>query len=308
MSTPTGLQSGPPIRALDSPPTGLDACAPDAPQTLARQQAALVAALQAGSPWPEAAALPLSSLPGPAGRADAAAGWRAYRANALAIAARALDAAHPTLLVMLGSEAMQALARDLWAAQLPQRGDLAHWGEGLPGLVQAEPALAHLPFLADVARLDWAVHQASLAADLPLEPSGLPGLDRLADTDPDGLWPVFAPGFSLLQSRHPVVSLWLAHREGAAPQDLAAAFQACEAGLAQAALVRREGWQLRVEELPPADADFTRRLLQGDSLGAALAALDGPDFSFEPWLLRALRDGWLQAWRSTAPASTPPET
>lgn len=308
MTTPPDLQSGPPHRAGDPLPFGLDGRAQDAQQVLARQQAALVTALQAGSPWPEAGALPLCSLTGPAGRADAVAGWRAYRANALAIAARALEASHPTLLAMLGSEALQALARDLWAADPPQRGDLAHWGAGLAGLVQAEPALAHLPFLADVARLDWAVHQAGLAADLRLEPAGLPGLERLADTEPDQLWPVFAPGLRLLQSRHPVVSLWLAHREGASPRDLPAAFQACEAGLAQAALVRREGWLLRVEELPPADADFTRRLLQGDSLGEALAALDGPDFFFETWLLRALRDGWLQAWRTTAPPSAPPET
>ena len=58
-------------------------------------------------------------------------GLQAYRANAGALAERALAAAFPTLQQLLGDESFAALARHFWLASPPAHGDIATWGEGL---------------------------------------------------------------------------------------------------------------------------------------------------------------------------------
>ena len=78
-------------------------------------------------------------------------GLAAYRANASALAERALAAACPTLQAMLGEADFAALARAFWRDHPPQRGDLGEWGGELPGWIAAQAGLAEWPWLADSA-------------------------------------------------------------------------------------------------------------------------------------------------------------
>lgn len=283
---------------------------PPPPVALLAAQQAWWAALQSGG---QAQVPGLAGLPGPRGQGGLAAGWRAYRANAMATAARALQAAYPTVAALVGEEAWQAVARDLWWQQPPRQGDLAQWGAGLPALLAGVAEWQSLPYLADVARLDWRVHQAGLAADAT---APVQGLDLLAATDPMDLVVDWQPGCAWLASPHPVVTLWQAHRPppatapvppGEEPPpwaSLAEAALAVQAARAEAALVWREGWGVRVTALPPLVSHWTQALWFGASLGQVLAGPPPARFSqqdvqqaFEPWLLQALRSGWLRAWR-----------
>jgi hypothetical protein len=214
---------------------------------------------------------------------------QAYRAHAGALAERALGAAFPTVAQLLGAQSFAALARALWAAQPPQRGDIGCWGEALPAFIGAAPQLAEEPYLADVARLDWALHRAERAAD----PRPVHGLDRLADGDPAALWLRPAEGLALLSSAYPVLSLWQAHRSDAADR-FASVREALAAGRGEHALVWRDGFRATLRALPETDARFVRALLDGRSLATALDAA-GAEFAFERWLLQALQHGWLQA-------------
>lgn len=259
---------------------------------LARQQALLQALRDTTSHGLPVAAVP---LPGHrAGRAAASlAGLQAYRANAQAIAERALSAAYPVVARLVGEEAMAALARDLWRHHPPMRGDLAHFGGELADWLVELTELADVPFLPDVARLEWAVHQAHTSADPADAPSNL---SWLADTDPHGLRVGFVGGSTGIASPWPVVMLWRAHQvpQGQSP-DLGPVRGALEAGQGEAAWVWRRGHRVEVAALDPAEHLFNAGLLAGAALGAALESVstDHPDFSFEQWLLRALRDGWL---------------
>jgi hypothetical protein len=217
----------------------------------------------------------------------AARGLQAYRAHAGALAERALGAAFPTVAQLVGAESFAALARALWFAQPPQCGDIGCWGEDLAAFIAAAPQLADEPYLADVARLDWAVHVAEAAAD------GGPatGLQRLADTDPAVLQLRLRDGLALCRSAHPVASLWLAHRSDDADR-FAPVREAFAAGRAESALVWRDGFKATVSLLPEAEARFVQAVLDGQPLAAALDAA-GAEFDFERWLLQALRCGWL---------------
>lgn len=214
---------------------------------------------------------------------------QAYRANAGALAERALAAAFPTVAQLVGEESFAALARALWFARPPQRGDIAQWGAGLPGFIADAPQLADEPYLADVARLDWAVHCAEQAADQ----GAVVGLQQLALADPAGLRLRLAEGLALCDSAHPVASIWLAHRR--TDEDRFAQVRAAfAAGRGESALVWRDGLQARVQALPEADARFMRALWQAQPLGAALDAA-GTGFDFGQWLPQALQGGWLAA-------------
>ncbi len=217
-------------------------------------------------------------------------GLSAYRSNAAAIAARSLAAAFPTVAQLVGAGSFEALAAAFWHAHPPLRGDLAEHGAGLPAFIAAAAQLADVPWLADSARLDWAAHRAEASADAA---EAAAGLDRLASEDPATLCLRLQPGTALLESPWPVATLWQAHRSSAEDR-FAAVREALSEGRGESALVWRAGWRAQVTALPEADAAFTRALLAGGSLAAALEAA-GANFNFEPWLLDCLRHGRLAA-------------
>jgi hypothetical protein len=247
---------------------------------------------------------------------DTLSGLQAYRRHAQAVARRALAHAHPTVSAMLGDEAMGQLGWLLWRHQPPLRGDLGEWGEGLAALMAgalapqsgAAEMLGPWPWLADVARLDWARHRCERLAARPLDADSL---SLLSDADPDEVILVLQDHVLMLDTDWPVDALWRAHQLPADQQVAAAeavlrAHGAQAAGLTTADRCRKPqtmllwwsaapaspeapGVQHRL--LPPEQADWLRSV-QAMSLGAALEqAPTGVDFS--AWLQDALRHGWL---------------
>lgn len=217
-------------------------------------------------------------------------GLQAYQANAGALAERALGAAFPTVLQLVGDESFAALARTFWRGHPAERGDIAEWGAGLPGFIEADAQLADEPYLADVARVDWAVHRSERAADGTAVPEGL---DRLAGADPARLRIVLQPGTAIVASRHPVVAIWQAHRSDAADR-FAPVREAFAAGRGENALVTRDGWRADVRAVDAAGARFIAALLAAQPLSVALAEA-GDGFAFEPWLLDALQRNAIAA-------------
>jgi hypothetical protein len=229
----------------------------------------------------------------------AAHGLAAYRGNAAAIAERALAAAYPTVQQLLGDQSFAQLARAFWHRVPPQRGDLAQWGESLPDWLAADAQLVSEPYLADVARLDWAVHAIEHAADVASPP---PGLQRLGDCDPAQLRLHLRPGLALLRSAWPIVAIWQAHRADASSDRFEPVRRALAEGVQQTALVARDGWRgsvVAIDELSV--AAFFEALLRGATLAHALDAA-GSAFAFDRWLGDALRRQWLAAIERTADA------
>jgi hypothetical protein len=259
------------------------------------RQRALLEALR--SPTPDASPPGARTLGGQA--AEASTGLRAYRANLQAVAQRSLLAAYPVLSRLLGAEAMAALARDLWRVDPPVKGDLAWFGSGMAQWLSTVEAFGELPYLPDVARLEWVVHRAQFAADPDATP---PDLQALAG-DPDTLLVRFSPGGALLVSPWPVFSIWQAHQASPdAEPDLSGARAAMAAGEGDIAWVWRRGLRVEAVALSAAEHGIHRRLLSGQPLGPALSATLGehPDFSFEHWLTRALRDAWLAGFTAVS--------
>lgn len=222
----------------------------------------------------------------------AARGLEAYRANAEAIAERALAAAFGTVRAMVGEEDFARLARELWASHPPSRGDLGEWGESFPEWLGAHAGMVAWPYLADCARLDLALHRNERAADAVLDAASL---SLLESTDPSALHLVLMPGAALVSSGWPVVSIHRAHQlDGdAAERAFEAVRKAIAEPRAESAFVVREGWRAVVHALTPADARWTAALLAGADLATAFERA-GEDFDFALWLQTAIRHTWLK--------------
>ncbi|MDO9238216.1 MAG: putative DNA-binding domain-containing protein [Aquabacterium sp.] len=224
-----------------------------------------------------------------------AAGLRAYQLNAQATSQRVLASTYPTMAAMLGTDTLDMLARLLWQTQPPNCGDLGQWGGHLADLLNSHPDLQDWPWLADSARLDWAVHLSERAHDTTVDTDSL---QRLGDTAPQNLRLHLQPHVHILTSAWPVASLWTAHRLDS-PQQEDAARSALQAGSGETAVVWRHDWhgQVQVQGLPAPVAAWMQQVAGEHDLATLLNQADG-DFDFTAWLTEALTKGWL--WRITS--------
>lgn len=248
--------------------------------TLARQQQALLDALLA---WPtENAMKNIATYAMDSG----ARGIKAYQANGHALARRALCAAYPVVAQILGDESFGDLALALWHAQPPVCGDVARWGDGLAAFVQSSAQLQDEPYLGDVARAEWALHQCASAPDVAPD---LSTLALLTTHDPAQLRLVLAPGCAVVRSVWPVASILTAHLEGSPSfQEVGVQLRALQA---QDALVWRAGLRPSIRLAVVGEADALLHLLRGESLARALDGAPGLDFG--RWLPQAVQSGLI---------------
>lgn len=223
-------------------------------------------------------------------------GLKAYQANGHDMAERALSAAYPVIRELLGAESFSDLARAFWHAHPPRQGDLARWGGGLDGFVRDSEQLRPEPYLPDVAAVEWALHRASYAADQTVDTASF---SLLMSADPELVTLELVPGCVALQSPWPVVSILGAHRDRTPSLEVAG--ERLRAGVAESAVVWRDGLRARVRDAQAGEVVFLTALRAGASLAAALDA--APTLDFNAWLPMAATTGLLLGVRSVAVTS-----
>ncbi len=260
----------------------------DARAALALAQQQLVSLLAQGGRKTDAnLEIGLLAQGGPARAALSCRGWQVYHANRAALAERALGAAFPVLAQLLGLENFTPLSRLFWRANPPHCGDMAQWGEALPEWLRDLPQLADQPFLADVARVEWALHQLASAPDAEVD---APSFHRLVSDDPDTLTLQLAPGTVCVASNWPVVSLVQAH-DPLTAVTLSHAWARLQQHTAENALVWRQGFKPQLRAALAGERAFMADLQAGQPLSHALAR--HPALDFNAWLPLAVTTGLL---------------
>ncbi|EZP34798.1 DUF692 family multinuclear iron-containing protein [Janthinobacterium lividum] len=210
-----------------------------------------------------------------------------YRGNLSATWRRTLGHAYPVVLALVGEAFFGGLAC-AYGRQMPSdSADLNQFGERFADFLATFPPVADLPYLPDMARLEWAVHLAHYAADA----QGL-APDALAALHPDQLEArcfTLHPACALLASNWQVAALWWAHQEGDGqgmfPQEMQ---------VASYALVCRTRWNAQVLILDAAAHAALLALRQDQTFGAALDAAFALDPAFDlaahlrQWLAHAV--------------------
>lgn len=220
-----------------------------------------------------------------AGLALAERGLLAYQSHGLALAGRVLAEAYPIILQLVGNDNFAPMARQFWHQHPPVQGDMACWGGELAAFIEAAPQLASEPFLGDVARVEWSLHQAATAEEARPD---LPSIALLTSHAPDTVTLRLSPGAAVLASVFPVVSIVRAHLGG--KPDLTRAGELLKSGVGEHALVWRHGFQPKVTAISKAEFSLIRALLGGQPLAQAVDTANenasGP-FDFNGWLLQA---------------------
>ena len=201
-----------------------------------------------------------------------------YRNNVVVSLVDALAQTFPVTQQLVGEAFFRAMAQVFVRAHPPRTRVLAHYGHELPEFVAQFPPAAGLPYLADVARLEWQRLQALHAADAqPLDATSLSALLQDADALPSLRWQL-APSLHGLRSPHAAVSIWAAHQE-----DSGLAIEDIDVARPEAALVFRSGWDVMVLQTTPGMVALVEGLLDnalfGEAIDQAFVAEPGFDLS-----------------------------
>ncbi|WP_020504862.1 HvfC/BufC N-terminal domain-containing protein [Lamprocystis purpurea] len=196
-----------------------------------------------------------------------------YRGNLTANWERALANAYPVIKALVGEEFFRALAREYGRAVPLTEGDLNRFGQLLAGFLEHFPPVADYPYLPDMARLEWGLHQAHYARDTPhLTPQTLAALG-IAGLD--GLRLALHGACTLVESPWDVLGIRQAHAPSGAPwpEDLAQTSRI---------LVCRPRWRAEVMPLSAGELAALRAIDRGETLGEALEQGGDADPDFDP--------------------------
>jgi hypothetical protein len=197
-----------------------------------------------------------------------------YRNNVAVSLSDALATGFPTIAKLIGTENFKAISGVFLRQTPPSSPMMIHYGAEFPVFLESFEPLAHLGYLADVARLELALRQSYHAADATsVNPDALAALppERLTE-----LVMKFAPAVSLLRSPWPVHAIWAFNmQDGPKPQ-----------AIAQDVIILRPGFDPEPHALAPGGYAFITALMVGGTLGAAAAVAtdEAPDFDLSATL------------------------
>ncbi|MCC5955044.1 MAG: putative DNA-binding domain-containing protein [Natronohydrobacter sp.] len=195
-------------------------------------------------------------------RADVAQRFKVYRNNVQHSLTRALAARFPVIEQLVGAEFFTAMARVFIANAPPRDPVLLRWGDCFATFLAGFPPVSHLPYLADVARLEYARGCACHAADAdPVAP------EALTVPDPGALRLVLHPSVALFTSQMPAVQIWQSHQPGSTRRPFAR-------GPDHALIARQPDFTVIVERIMPDTLAVLAELRDGATLGHAATKAD----------------------------------
>jgi hypothetical protein len=213
----------------------------------------------------------VAGAPGPAARIAV------YRNNVLGNYRHALAATYPVVRRLVGGPVFDATVAAFVRAHPSLHGDVNRYGGEMARFLAAYAPARTLAYLPDVARLEWAIDQANIAADAP--PLDLAALAAVPVAALGELRFALHPSVQIVKSRYPIFRIWQANQPGSAGGD---AVDRGEDG--DVLLVHRAPDGVIIERLSPGEHAFlvalarNKHLDEADKRGAsAEAAFDLAD-------------------------------
>lgn len=185
----------------------------------------------------------------------------------------ALKTSYATVASLVGEEFFAAMCASFIDTHPPAGPCLAEYGGEFPDYVAAYEPARGIAYLADAARLDWALNEAYCAPEAaPIE------VTALAEIDPDNYGALrlrLQPSLRYLRSDYPLKRIWEVSQPDA-PADARVDLQAGGVHLE----IRRSGERAIFRALNPGAWQWRNALAQGASLGDSVMAL-GRDKEFD---------------------------
>ena len=206
-----------------------------------------------------------------------------YRGTFIAAATKALRLTYPAVERLTGAEFFENAAAEFISHTPPNSGCLDDYGSAFGDFLATFAPAACLPYLADVARLEWAVNNALRAADVAaLQCEALSAAGMI---DPAKLILKPHPSLALLKVQFPADTIWRAVLQ----EDDAALAAITLTGGPFFLLITREEDGVQVERLPEPIWQFLSSLCAGKSFAESFDA--GPAREISTVLAHCLTRG-----------------
>lgn len=209
-----------------------------------------------------------------------------YRNNVMSNFRETLRAVHPVIERLVGTHFFDRAADAYLRAHPSTSGDLNLFSEHFADFVETWAPAGELPYLADVARLEWCIEQSFHAADRA--PLNVQDLAAVPAEHQDKLTFELHPSCRLLASAWPIQRIWQANQPGAA-DDLRV--DLTEGGVFL--LIRRHQYEVVIETLDRGGFSMLSLLAIGrpfdDAWRSAVAAQ--PDFDLATFLQKHVLAG-----------------
>jgi len=197
-----------------------------------------------------------------------------------------LAGAYPVIEQLVGMDFFRLLTRQYMAQYPSLSGNLHHYGAEMASFIATFEPAKKLPYLADVAALEWACHCAYFAVDAA--PIDIAKLAQMSSEQYPELILHIHPACRQVRSNYPIAAIWHAHQPGSNSDfniDL-------DSGPCYA-LVSRKDNKVCVNELNAADADWLQKIQTGTPLGDATEATlqHHPDLDLQAALMKLVAFG-----------------
>lgn len=195
----------------------------------------------------------------------------------------------PRVAAILGPERFGAVVRAYLARNPSLHPSVRHVGERFAEFLARAPEIEGLPFLADLARLEWARLAVFDAPDA--QPLRVEDLRAVAPAEWPGLTFRLVPAVQLLHSAWPVHELWTAAEEGGPPERVRPAETSIR--------VWRDGFMVYQASMDEREQLALARVVRGEPFAGVCAALESVASAEEAareaaqLLLRWIEDGIL---------------
>jgi len=193
--------------------------------------------------------------------------WAIYSSGYVARLVEALETDYPAVRRILGEEPFGSLVERYVRRFSPRSFDIGRAGDRLAEFLEQDPLAADLPFLPDLARFEWSLAEAFVAADSqPLAWSDVAALGPEAVADARFR---LRRGTTLVRSSWPLVALWAA--KDLADKDVDVPLEPAPTTV----LVHRAGLEVRRHLVGEADAGFLEAAATGLRLFDLLSEASG---------------------------------
>lgn len=207
-----------------------------------------------------------------------------YQNNVIGSLTRAMQLTYPLIVILTGEGFAESVMRSFVRENPPREACLARYGEGFDRYFESYAPARDLPYLADIARLEWAMNESFYAQDdSALDPSDLQNVPggELADLTLN-----LRSSVRLVESRWPLLAIreFCLEENRDESQTLDLDQGGCKV------MVHRPFLSAETESLDSPEYDFLKGVKEGRPLGEILESVlqTHPDFDFQAFLQKHL--------------------
>lgn len=199
---------------------------------------------------------------------------------------------YPVVEKLVGEQFFQAACKIYIQGHWPTSGNMDEYGEEFAAFLTDFPPASNLPYLADVATLEWLHHESALA-----DVAQVCDWSALSQLSPEKLLVLqihLAPSLRMFSSAFPVHTIWAMNQEGA-DEEITLDLSSSEA---VHLMVVRKGMKVDIYPITEGEVLFLQALQEGKTLGEALDILAEIDenISLESLLLKYLQAGVFSSY------------